>query len=95
MELTFVNDFGATFVIEIDPNMELENVMALLEVEASRRQMITHLLIVHSISCTTHSPEFPLQNKASHMKGEISVIQKPRCENVGWGRTQCCSFDGG
>lgn len=34
MELTFVNDFGQTFVIEIDPNMELENVMALLEVES-------------------------------------------------------------
>jgi len=34
MELTFVNDFGQTFVIEIDPNMELENVMALLEAES-------------------------------------------------------------
>lgn len=35
MELTFVNDFGQSFVVEIDPNMELENVMALLEAEAS------------------------------------------------------------
>jgi hypothetical protein len=33
MELTFVNDFGQSFVIEIDPNMELENVMALVEAE--------------------------------------------------------------
>jgi hypothetical protein len=33
MELTFVNDLGQSFVVEIDPNMELENVMALLEVE--------------------------------------------------------------
>ena len=35
MELTFVNDLGQTFVVEIDPNMELENVMALLEAEVS------------------------------------------------------------
>ena len=33
MELTFVTDLGQSFVVEIDPNMELENVMALLEVE--------------------------------------------------------------
>ncbi|PPQ86822.1 hypothetical protein CVT25_012653 [Psilocybe cyanescens] len=35
MELTFMTDVGQTFVVEIDPNMELENVMALLEAESS------------------------------------------------------------
>ena len=35
MELTFVNDLGDTFVVDIDPNMELENVMALLEAEVN------------------------------------------------------------
>lgn len=35
MELTFVTDLGQTFVVEIDSNMELENVMALLEAEVS------------------------------------------------------------
>ncbi|KIY70371.1 hypothetical protein CYLTODRAFT_187164 [Cylindrobasidium torrendii FP15055 ss-10] len=30
MQLTFVNEQGASFSIEIDPNMELENVIALL-----------------------------------------------------------------
>ncbi|KAJ3501057.1 hypothetical protein NLJ89_g9514 [Agrocybe chaxingu] len=35
MELTFVTDLGQTFTVEIDPNMELENVMALLEAESS------------------------------------------------------------
>ncbi|KAH9938126.1 uncharacterized protein B0H18DRAFT_4344 [Fomitopsis serialis] len=34
MELTFVTDLGQSFVVEIDPNMELENVMALLEAES-------------------------------------------------------------
>lgn len=33
MELTFVTELGQSFVVEIDPNMELENVMALLEAE--------------------------------------------------------------
>lgn len=35
MELTFVTELGESFVVEIDENMELENVMALLEVEVS------------------------------------------------------------
>ncbi|EAU84210.1 SNARE binding protein [Coprinopsis cinerea okayama7 len=34
MELTFMNDLGQSFVVEIDENMELENVMALLEAES-------------------------------------------------------------
>ena len=33
MELTFVTDLGHTFVVEIDPNMELGTVMVLLEAE--------------------------------------------------------------
>ncbi|XP_006456694.1 hypothetical protein AGABI2DRAFT_122586 [Agaricus bisporus var. bisporus H97] len=34
MKLTFANDLGQTFSLEIDSGMELENVMALLEAEA-------------------------------------------------------------
>ena len=33
MRITFVTDLGATYTVEIDPKMELENVMALLEAE--------------------------------------------------------------
>jgi len=33
MELTFATELGQTFSVEIDPQMELENVMALLEAE--------------------------------------------------------------
>lgn len=45
MELTFVNDLGHSFIVEIDPNMELENVMALLEAESGipvSEQHISH-----------------------------------------------------
>ncbi|TBU23995.1 hypothetical protein BD311DRAFT_44852 [Dichomitus squalens] len=34
MNLTFVTELGETFSVEIDPQMELENVMALLEAES-------------------------------------------------------------
>ncbi|KAH8096664.1 hypothetical protein BXZ70DRAFT_328648 [Cristinia sonorae] len=34
MKLTFATDLGQSFVVEIDPDMELENVMALLEAES-------------------------------------------------------------
>lgn len=40
MELTFVTDLGQSFVVEIDPNMELENVMALLEAEVSSESIV-------------------------------------------------------
>ena len=35
--LTFATEDGNTFNVEVDLGMELENVMALLEAEASRR----------------------------------------------------------
>jgi DNA damage-inducible protein 1 len=35
MKITFVTELGEAFVVEIDSSMELENVMALLEVEVS------------------------------------------------------------
>ncbi|KAK7042530.1 hypothetical protein R3P38DRAFT_2693277, partial [Favolaschia claudopus] len=34
MQLTFVTDLGQTYSMDIDPGMELENVMALLEAES-------------------------------------------------------------
>jgi len=35
MELTFFTELGESYAVEIDENMELENVMALLEAEVS------------------------------------------------------------
>jgi len=40
MELTFLNDLGQSFVVEIDSNMELENVMVLLEAEVSSEDLL-------------------------------------------------------
>ncbi len=40
MRLTFVSDLGQTYTVEIDPKMELENVMALLEAEVSDSRII-------------------------------------------------------
>ena len=40
MRLTFVTDLGQTYTVEIDPKMELENVMALLEAEVSDSRIL-------------------------------------------------------
>lgn len=45
MQLTFVTDLGQSYAVDIDPDMELENVMALLEAESSippGEQSISH-----------------------------------------------------
>ncbi|KAG6897184.1 hypothetical protein C0992_003573 [Termitomyces sp. T32_za158] len=44
MNLTFVTDLGETFPVEIDPNMEFENVMALLEAEVRPSSLIAQQL---------------------------------------------------
>ena len=41
MELTFFTELGESYVVEIDENMELENVMALLEAEVSSAHVYT------------------------------------------------------
>lgn len=43
MQLTFATEIGETYAIEIDENMELENVMALLELEVSSDSRYTSL----------------------------------------------------
>lgn len=63
MELTFVTDLGQSFVVEIDPNMELENVMALLEAEVScsrvlyrRSHRLIHTLTVSAVRMDLFHP---------------------------------------
>ena len=55
MELTFLTDLGQSFVVEIDPNMELENVMALLEAEVSILLSFTMNTIVYLCSLFSDS----------------------------------------
>lgn len=43
MHITFVTDVGETYNLEIDPNMEMENIMALLEAEVSVATIATCL----------------------------------------------------
>jgi hypothetical protein len=49
MELTFVTDLGHSFLLEIDPNMELENVMALLEAEVRRDVRLQTLVLIFAL----------------------------------------------
>jgi hypothetical protein len=43
MELTLLTEMGETYVVEIDPEMELENVMALIEAEVRYYRPLTFL----------------------------------------------------
>ena len=43
MRLTFVNDSGQSYVIEVDRELELENVMALLEAEVNNLDPLQYL----------------------------------------------------
>jgi hypothetical protein len=61
MRITFVTDLGATYSVEIDPKMELENVMALLEAEVGvPRHCATG---AHVFLFLATSPAFPPLNK--------------------------------
>jgi hypothetical protein len=44
MKLTFFTELGESYTVEIDENMELENVMALLEAEVSPSSRISRIL---------------------------------------------------
>jgi len=63
MRITFVTDLGATYTVEIDPKMELENVMALLEAEVGGINCSLPMLM----SFLAPSPVFPSPNKVSRM----------------------------
>ncbi|KAG1835388.1 hypothetical protein F4604DRAFT_1910813 [Suillus subluteus] len=44
MQLTFVTDLGESYAVDIDPDMELENVMALLEAELRTWRNLVYML---------------------------------------------------
>jgi hypothetical protein len=67
MRLTFVNDLGQTFGVEIDPNMELENVMALLEAEVSDPTLTAQTVQAHT---SGDSPAFLSENRVYHTMDE-------------------------
>jgi DNA damage-inducible protein 1 len=73
MELTFVTDLGHPFVVEIDPNMELENVMALLEAEVCCTPKESDLNVHGNDSRASRS-----LNKASPTLGGISAVTRKR-----------------
>ena len=81
MELTFVTDLGQSFVVEIDPNMELEDVMALLEAEV---RSLSFFVSTRSLVPRFHasSPAFQLASKVFPMRGATSAIPRQLCASV-------------
>ena len=66
MKLTFVTDLGQSFVVEIDPDMELENVMALLEAEVS-------LALFTFVSTTCHVNLYSVAVRDTRFRAEYTL----------------------
>ena len=73
MELTFFTELGESYAVEIDENMELENVMALLEAEVSpiRLRSTPWIASVHVIILVSCEMRLIL---LSHFPTETHVI---------------------
>lgn len=96
MELTFVTDLGQSFVIEIDPNMELESVMALLEAEVRILDaflIVVRLLTAHrsATACVfrSYSQASLSMSKAYPSRVATSATLTPLWRASAWGATLC------
>jgi hypothetical protein len=75
MRLLFVTDTGDTYNIEVDPQMEVENLMALLEAEVS--PSITITARNRRYADTLRRAAFPSRNRASTSKaGTLTTPRK-------------------
>ena len=64
MQITFVTDTGENFSVEIDPDMKLQDVQALLEAEVSHSP---HLVNPLFIRCATRDTVRRSYTRASHL----------------------------
>lgn len=87
MHLTFVNEQGQSFAIEIDQNMELENVTALLSVDV---RVIAHRAL-RTLNNTYGSLEYRSPRPSYSTKGAHYPIQKPLWSSLAL-RTMLCSW---
>jgi hypothetical protein len=83
MRVTFATEIGDSYTVEIDPQMELENIMALLEAEVHKQ------LFFLLWSLTRASPESPSAISAFPSKAETSITPKALCRNTVSRMTQC------
>ncbi|KDQ08230.1 hypothetical protein BOTBODRAFT_569995 [Botryobasidium botryosum FD-172 SS1] len=95
MRITFVTDLGQTYTIEIDPQMELENIMALLEAEVYNPFYCIPTCASGSSSLTdrTYSLVFQLPTKVFPSKEESSAIPRPRWPGSASKTRQCWCSD--
>lgn len=77
MRLTFFTETGQTYAIEIDPHMELEDIMALLEVEVVQYQ--SYLYTQLADSCNVPSPGSRWQTKAYQSTAGRWITHELQC----------------
>ena len=75
-----MNDLGQTFTIDVDPSMELENIMALLEAE------VIILVVASGPSLCTDDHQqsgIPVQEQSIHYNGKELNNTKESMRNLG------------
>jgi hypothetical protein len=83
MQLIFVTDIGESYTLDVDPNMEMENIMALLEAEV--REQARSPPGFHRAADTVDLPSLVYQyrNRASPTMDENFLNPRSRSRKSG------------
>lgn len=92
MRVSFVTDLGQTYAIEIDPQMELENIMALLEAEVRVPRSPVAQVADRRTPRHPRSLASPCTNKAYHTRAVSSAIPRRLLQRTECPRTRCSSY---
>ncbi|KAG1724995.1 aspartyl protease-domain-containing protein [Suillus occidentalis] len=95
VKLMFVTDLGQSYAVDINPDMELENVMALLEAEAIALILCSYNDLDGTIyDSGSYSQVYPPANKASRITGANLPISTLPSRRLVWASMLCSSYAG-
>ena len=75
MQLTFVTDLGQSYAVDIDPDMELENVMALLEAEVGHSPLPSTYNLHISLLFSLRTPHFSPRTMTSSTFAALDPVK--------------------
>ena len=81
MQLIFVTDIGESYTLDVDPNMEMENIMALLEAEV--REQARSPPGIYQTADTLPSLVYQYRSRASPTMDENFLNPRSRSRKSG------------
>ena len=85
MQLIFVTDIGESYTLDVDPNMEMENIMALLEAEVSEQARSPPECSRNADTVDLLSLVYQYRSRVSPMMDENFLNPKSRSRKSGCG----------